>query len=74
VCLYLFVTLPNLQGSLLDNDTVITALVTLKSQSSHITHRLADAEVTHAAAAATCATITPLAHVTSSLYFELQKV
>jgi hypothetical protein len=67
-------TLSECHGSLLDNDTVISALQNLKLQSSCITNRLADAESSYAAAAMTCAAITPLAHVTSCLFFELQKL
>jgi dynein heavy chain 1 len=67
-------TLSDCSGSLLDNDTAITALQNIKLQSSSIIDRLADAENTHAAASATCAAITPVAHVTSCLYFELQKL
>jgi dynein heavy chain 1 len=67
-------TLANCQGSLLDNDSVVTALQTIKTQSSHIADRLADAESTRAAAAATCAAIAPLAHVTSCLFVEVQKM
>jgi dynein heavy chain 1 len=67
-------TLSDCQGSLLDNDSVITALQTLKSQCLSIVNQLAGAEGAHAAAAATCAVITPLAHFTSVLFFELQRL
>lgn len=67
-------TLSECTGSLLDNDTVVAALHNLKLQSSSIVDRLAGAESTHAAASATSAAITPLAHATSCLYFELQQL
>ncbi len=67
-------TLSECHGSLLDNDTVITALQTTKAQSSNIINQLADAENAHEAAVATSAAITPLANVSSCLYFELQKL